>query len=179
MMLTADRIRALFILLNSELERRDIRGEVYLAGGAVMCLVFNARPATIDVDALLVPAAELRAAASIVAAHEGLPEHWLNDAVKGFLSPAGGYETFEDLSHLRIYVPHAGYLLAMKCLALRLGEESQDLEDVRVLIRVLGVRESGEVESILARYYPFDRYPAKARYVIEELLREEIGDIQP
>ena len=179
MMLTADRIRALFLLLNRELERRDISGEIYLAGGAVMCLVFNARPATRDIDALLRPAAELLNAARIVGANEGLPEHWINDAVKGFLSPHGRYEPFEELSHLRIYVPHTGYLLAMKCLALRLGEESQDLSDVRVLVRALGLRQAGEIEVILAQYYPLDRYPAKARYVIEELLLEGMDESHP
>jgi hypothetical protein len=44
-MLTIERIRELLTLLNRELEHRNIRGEVYLAGGAVMCLVFQARPA--------------------------------------------------------------------------------------------------------------------------------------
>jgi hypothetical protein len=27
-----------------------------------------------------------------------------------------------------------------------------------------------DAESVLARYYPIDRYPARARYVLEELL---------
>jgi hypothetical protein len=88
-MFSVDRIRELFALLNGELARSAVRGEVYLAGGAVMCLVFHARPATKDIDALLVPAAELRAAARSVAEREGLPDGWLNDAVKGFHIPRG------------------------------------------------------------------------------------------
>jgi len=66
-MLTAPRIRELLVALNEELERDNVRGEVFLAGGAVMCLVFHAREATKDVDALFVPAAELRRAAQRVA----------------------------------------------------------------------------------------------------------------
>jgi hypothetical protein len=169
-MLTVQRIEELFALLNQELARSGIRGEVYLAGGAVMCLVFQARPATEDIDALLIPPADLRSAAQAVAANEGLPEDWLNDAVKGYFSANGRFDVFEELSHLRVYVPHPEYLLAMKCLALRLGEEFQDLDDVKVLIRVLGIRTSAEAESILARYYALERYPAKARYVLEELI---------
>ena len=83
-MFTSQRIHELFEALNSELGQKDIHGEVYLAGGAVMCLVFHAREATKDIDALLVPASELRNAAKVVAALQGLPDGWLNNAVKDF-----------------------------------------------------------------------------------------------
>jgi hypothetical protein len=169
-MLTTQRIRDLFASLNEELARRRVRGEAYLAGGAVMCLVFQARPATKDIDAMLVPAAEMRAAAHAVAVREDIPVDWLNDAVKGFFSERGSFEVFEELSNLRIYVPHPGYLLAMKCLAMRLGEEFQDVGDIAVLIRELGIRTLAEAESVLGQYYDAGRYPAKTRYVLEELL---------
>ena len=58
MMLTVERIRQLFAALNDELTYKGVQGELYLAGGAVMCLVFQAREATKDIDALLVPASE-------------------------------------------------------------------------------------------------------------------------
>src|SRR6478672_4284652 len=105
-MLTAARIRELLEALNRELASESIRGELYLAGGAVMCLVFHAREATKDIDALLVPAAELRQAAQRVAAREDLPEGWLNDAVKGFFSADGRFEIYQEFSHLRVFSPH-------------------------------------------------------------------------
>ena len=144
-MLTVERIPELLTLLNRELERRNVPGEVYLARGAVMCLVFRARPATKDIDALMVPPAEIRDAARAVARAEDLPEGWLNDAAKAFFSAPGRFEVFEDLSHLRVYVPNTDYLFAMKCLALRLGEEFQDLDD---------------------------RHPVRTHYILEELLNE-------
>jgi hypothetical protein len=57
-----------------------------------MCLAFRAREATKDVDALLVPAAEIRRAAREIAQREDLPEGWLNDSVKGFFSEHGRFE---------------------------------------------------------------------------------------
>jgi hypothetical protein len=171
-MLTAARIRQLLEALNAELALEAVRGELFLAGGAVMCLVFHAREATKDIDALLVPARELRRAAQAVAEREGLPADWLNDAVKGFFSEAGRFEVYVEFSHLRIFVPHPEYLLAMKCMAMRLAEEFQDRSDVAVLLKILGLRRMVAAESVLARYYPLDRYPARARYVLEELLED-------
>jgi hypothetical protein len=168
--LTAERIRQLLEALNAELAHESVRGEVFLAGGAVMCLVFHAREATKDIDALLVPAAALRRAAQVVGEREGLPAGWLNDAVKGFFSQAGRFEIYAQLSHLRIFVPHPEYLLAMKCLAMRLGEEFSDRSDIAVLLKALNLTRMADAEEVLARYYPLDRYPAKARYVLEELL---------
>jgi hypothetical protein len=53
---------------------------------------------------------------------------------------------------------------------MRLGEESQDLADVRILIRSIGLQTLTEAELILGRYYALERYPAKTRYILEELL---------
>jgi hypothetical protein len=94
----------------------------------------------------------------------------INDAVKGFFSQAGRFEIYEEMSHLRIFAPHPEYLLAMKCLAMRLGEEFKDREDVALLLRMLDIRQLQDAEAALARYCPLERYPAKARYVPEELL---------
>jgi hypothetical protein len=138
-MLSADRIAQLLLLLNAELAADGVRGELYLAGGAVMCLVFHARSATKDIDALLVPAAELRRAAERVAAREELPPDWINDAVKGFFSESGRFDVYANYSHLQVFAPHPEYLLAMKCLAIRLGEEFRDRDDIQVLLQLLNV----------------------------------------
>ena len=55
-------IRRLFDLLNDELCQNNVTGELYLVGGAVMCIVYNARQSTQDLDAFFHPAEEIRAA---------------------------------------------------------------------------------------------------------------------
>ncbi len=168
--LTAADIQRLFGLLNAELTATGVHGEVYLVGGAVMCLVFDARPATRDVGALFRPAELVGQAAARVAAAAGVPVSWLNDAVKGYLSPRGDFDPYLELSHLRVFVALPAYLLAMKCAAMRLGEEFHDMDDVRYLLRYLNITSAVEALAVVARYYDEVRLPPKTRLALEELL---------
>ena len=163
-------IDRLFQLLEQELAGRGVVAELHVVGGAVMCLALDAREATRDVDALFKPAAEVRAAAARVAARAGVPEDWLNDAVKGFLCARGEFRPYLELPHLRVFVAEPHYLLAMKCVAMRLGAEFHDLDDVRYLLRHLGVRSSAEALAIVTRYFDEERIPLKARLALEEML---------
>lgn len=135
-----------------------------------MCLAFRTRDATRDVDALFEPSLAVLEAALRVAERERVPESWLNDAVKGYTSDRGTFEPFLELPHLRILRATTEYMLAMKCLAMRVGEGFHDEEDVRYLLRNLGLRGVADAEVILARYYPLERYPGKALAALRELL---------
>jgi len=168
--LTRADIRRLLDLLNEELRQSKTHGELYLVGGAVMCLAYDARPSTLDVDAYFRPVAEVRRAAARAAARRGLPADWLNDAVKGYLSPEGDFAPFLELDHLRVMVAEPQYLLAMKCLAMRIGAEFHDEDDVRYLLRHLDVRSYDQAVGILEKYYPLERFPQKTLYALEELL---------
>ncbi len=154
-------IRRLFGLLNDELRQADTVGEVFLVGGAVMCMVYDARPSTRDVAAVFRPAATVREAASRAAVKAGIDDRWLNDGVKGFISAQGEVAPFLELDHLKVMAAQPEYLLAMKCLALRIGTEFHDEQDVRFLLRLLDVRSYDEALRIVTKYYPLDRFPQK------------------
>jgi hypothetical protein len=168
--LASQDIRRLFDLLNAALRREGIEGELFVVGGAVMCLAYAARPSTQDVDALFRPARQIRLAAARVAVEAGLPPDWLNDGVKGFLSGRGDFARFLELDHLRVMVAQPEYLLAMKCLALRIGPEFHDEDDVRYLLRHLDIRTYEHAVAVMTRYYPIERFPQKTLYALAELL---------
>jgi hypothetical protein len=163
-------IERLLSELNVQLGSMKVRGEIYLVGGAVMCLVYEARAATRDLDALFKPTKQLRAAAAKVAAENDLPESWLNDAVKGFFSEHGTFNAYLELDHLVVFTASAEYLLAMKCLSARIGEEFHDIDDIRYLLRYLNLTHAADAKQVLERYYPIDRFPQKTLYLLEELL---------
>ena len=95
--------------LSQELGKRGVFGELNIVGGTAMVLVFQARSATKDVDAIFEPAAEMRSAAAAVGEQLGLPGDWLNDAAKGFLSANADFVPLEslDMAHLRVQAPTA------------------------------------------------------------------------
>jgi hypothetical protein len=170
--LTSEQIEELFAALDAELRALDVVGEVHVVGGAVLCLVFHARPSTRDVDAHFQPTQKIRQAAARVAAAHGLPEAWLNDAAKGFLSEKGEYRLFLERPNLRVFMAQPEYLLAMKCLAFRLGAEFHDEADVRFLLRLLNIERYATALEIITGYYPLERFPQKALYALEEILGE-------
>ena len=167
-MLSGDRIRELFAALDRELARRSVVGEVGLLGGAVMCLVFQARDSTKDVDALFAPTREIHDAVLAVARAFGIPDDWLNDAATGFVVSSPPRIQGLDLLNLRVWAPTADYMLAMKCVSARF--DTHDADDVAFLIRHLGLATPDEVFERITRYYPHGRVPPRTRFLVEELL---------
>jgi hypothetical protein len=163
-------IRRLFELLNEELGRSGTRGELYVVGGAVMCLAYSARPSTQDVDAWFQPSKTIRDAAARVAKRAKVPTDWLNDSVKGYQSDKGNFAPFLQFDHLSVLVAQPKYLLAMKCLAMRIGTEFHDEDDIRFLLRLLEIRTPEQALAIIGEYYPKERVPQKTLYALEDLL---------
>jgi hypothetical protein len=159
--------------LNDELKKVAVRGDVYLAGGAVMCLAFETRDSTRDVDATFRPSSEVRTAALAVAEREGVPDNWLNDAVRSYVSETPSFTQFLELSNLRVFCADARYMLAMKCLAMRIGEGFRDEEDVRYLLRHLGIERYEDALDVIGRYYAVAEFPATALAALRELTRHD------
>lgn len=168
--LTQSDLRRLLELLNDELRTSGTEAELFLVGGAVMCLAYAVRPSTQVVDAVFRPMGPVREAAARLGARAGLRPDWLNDGVKGFMGGQGDFVPFLELDHLRVMVAQPAYLLAMKCVAMRIGAEFHDEEDVRYLLRNLEVRSYEQALAIIGRYYPLERFPQKTLYALAELL---------
>ena len=164
--MTAEEIKQYLTELNEELRLMDIKGEVSPYGGAVMFLVFEARPATKDDDAVFRPTKEIRTAIHLIAERHGLADDWLNDGVKGYVVNHPEKILF-DLSNLKVFVPEPDYLLAMKAISARV--DTFDQTDVKTLIGKLNLKTPDEVFDIVEKYYPRQQIKPATQYFIEEL----------
>lgn len=175
--LTREQILAALEALSDELGRQNVTGEICLFGGTVMVLAFTARITTKDVDAIFHPAKIMRELARRIAEARHLPTGWLNDGVKGYVSAR--HETvpgnLPQFPHLRLTMPVPEYLLAMKCMAARMGGttgEPSDVADILFLVRRLKLKSAQEVLDVVGQYYPANRIPVKTQYLVEGLFEE-------
>ena len=168
-MLSRETIRKLFEKLNEMLKEKGERAEIGIVGGTVMCLVFNAREATRDVDAIFHPTKIVRQLAKKLGEQEGMGPDWLNDGAKAYI--LGEFDKTEvmNLSHLRVWSPCAEYMLAMKCISARW--DSNDKHDVVFLIRYLKLKKPKEVFRLIEKYYPKKMIPPKTQFLVEEILQ--------
>lgn len=160
-------------MLSEKLRQRNVKGEICLYDGAVMCLVYDARPSTKDVDAIFQPAEIIRDAAREIAAEYGLPDDWLNDGVKGFLVEHPK-SVFLNLPHLTVMVADPEYLLAMKALSARI--DATDGPDIVFLIKALKITTIEEVFNIIEAYYPDRIIRPATQFFLEELFGERAND---
>ena len=170
--MTKDEIVHYLECLSGFLEQKGVVGEIVLFGGAAMVLAHQARISTKDVDAVFVPKSEIHEAAERVERLHGAPEKWLNDAVKGFLSGSPETHLFYDWPGLKVYVAGPEYLLAMKCLSMRLGRDQADLDDIRFLMAHLGIQRAEQVLDLVEKYYPVQQILPKTRFALEELCQD-------
>lgn len=165
-MLKGDQIIKYLEELNQALKVMGVTGEVCIYGGAVMCLVFKSRPATMDVDAVFEPSRKIRDAADVIAESNGLKKDWLNDGVKGFIVKHGQKILF-NWSNLKVYYPEPEYLLAMKAMASRV--DTTDKKDIQFLIKELELKSADEVFRIIEKYYRKNQIKPATQYFIMEL----------
>jgi predicted nucleotidyltransferase len=158
--------------LNEKLQQKGILADMHLYGGAVMCLAFNARAGTNDIDAVFIPKMEVYHAAQEVAEELDLSPNWLNDGVKGFLSENDEVTPFESLSNLRIYAASSEYMFAMKALACR-TENENEMQDIKFLLSRMNITTLAQAKEIIYKYYPANRILPKTYYALEELLWTE------
>jgi hypothetical protein len=151
-------------------------------GGSCLMLVSNFRVTSQNVDA--VAATDqifIDKVAKDIAAAKSWPDDWLNDGVRTYLSPNVDppadhelYATYpsEARPGLRVYVPTAEYMLAMKLMALRIDDISggKDKDDIVNLLQIVDIKSKNELITFAAQYYPEARVSAKLLLASDQLI---------
>jgi hypothetical protein len=177
--LDAARVRALFQELSDRLQSRGVQAQLFVVGGAAMALAYQPGRLTRDVDALFIPAPEVRLAAEEVSAAHGLEPDWLNDAAKGFLpGPDEHPATVFESEALLVQVPSPEYLLAMK---LHASRDERDLDDAATLFSTLGYNTAQQAINLLERTYPVGQLLPRHRYIVDDVVQRarHLADRRP
>jgi hypothetical protein len=159
--------------LGDELTQRGVRGQVFVVGGAAMALAYSTRRVTRDIDAVFEPKAVIYEAARKVAEDLGLPEDWLNDAAKAFMpGPDEDPRPIPEIEGIEITTASPRYLLAMKLMATRIGEDDEDIE---VLLEQCEIKDIQQALDLFERMYPAREPPVKSRLFLEAVFEGRAG----
>ena len=151
--------------------------ELAIYGGALFTILYESRLSTKDVDAIARPAEITRKLAARVASEQDLPDNWLNDDCRVFLSHCGEHRSLDSLNlgkNIRPTAPTAAYLLALKLRACRqpLPGYEGDRADIRFLLEKMRIQSSGEAKAILQRFFPEDALTQGAENFVGDILDE-------
>jgi hypothetical protein len=155
--------------LAGRLDRRGLRANLYIIGGAAMAMLFDDRRATRDIDSVVLSGhgpliEEVRAMARI---HD-LPSTWLNEQASVYVSAVGdpNQSTVFDHPALSVAAASAEHLLAMKVSAGR----ASDVGDIKALLSILRIDSVAQVEAVLADVFPDSALSDRARLIVEDIL---------
>ena len=160
-----------FDIMNNKLKERNISAYINVYGGAVMCLVFNSRDNTKDIDAIFKPESVIKEIAVDMAEEYNLNKDWFNDEIKLFRPEITHNKLFKSWSNLKLYVPSAEYMFALKCYSARFGK-SKDIEDIMFLIKYLKINSFAQAAGIIEGFFDLNQIRGEVR----EFLLEELGD---
>ena len=175
------------------------RGEtldVAIYGGSALMLASNFRYASEDVDARVIDRpwpAWLTEAVARIGRELALDDQWFNDEVLFHLSQQASdgadhveFGTFPRGAAevgLRVFVPTAEYMLALKLKAMRVLDPlkgSQEAADIRNLMRVVGVEAPAEAVAVMARFFPRSASsPERQLFLLRRLPGGEDGHDAP
>nr|WP_316653809.1 hypothetical protein [uncultured Gellertiella sp.] len=168
--------------------------DILVYGGSALMAASNFRFATADVD--IAPLGDQKPAwfdevVAGIADDLGFreKENWLNDAIDVHLSRLASldrdhwcYGTFPrggEVCGLRVYVPTADYMLALKLKAMRVLDPlkgPQEKEDIQNLLRVNRVVDIDGAMAILARYFPRSAGHDDKRFLLRHLFSFDVAE---
>ena len=155
--------------LAGRLERRNVRAQVYIVGGAAMSLAFDRRRTTHDVDARIEAGhGALVEAVQEIARERGLPGTWLNEQATSTMpkAPDTRARTVYDSPWLTITGASAEHILAMKLEAAR----ETDRGDIETLVEYLKIRTVTEGMQVHEELFPESGRRSRAEQILRAAL---------
>ena len=166
--------------------------EMAVYGGSALMLAANFRFGSEDVDIAALDPPWPNWPQDIVerlAEENGWSRDWLNDSVAFHLRPLatasdhiafGTFPRNSDAPGLRVFVPTAEYMLALKLKASRINDPAkgaQEVADILNLAKAIGIASPEEALGILAKFFPKSGLNAeKQRFLLKHIWNRDTHD---
>jgi hypothetical protein len=131
------------------------------------------RRSTADIDAVLLPAAPVRAMAATMAVERDLPADWLNDAAVAYV-PLVGLSDWHEIFRVGDVTVSVGSVLMLLAMKLRANRGRRDTDDIEYLLGECGVTSVEDAQEIYERL-PF--WARKRRTSSATAVRQAEGDL--
>ena len=184
--LDKEKIEHALMLMGEKAVKQGIKVEVSIYGGCALTMSMNLRNSTKDVDAVFEKDKEkVKELAQKVGEELGMPNDWFNDAMKGYLSKEDNWNKIkfknypsDEHAGLTVMMPTPEYMLALKCIDIRISE-SKDVEDVKKLAKICGLKSANEAMEILESFYDGSLIKPKTIFALEEIFEKGLPTTVP
>jgi hypothetical protein len=167
--LNRDEMESALTDLADQLNARNVKAKIYLVGGAVMVLAFDARFATGDIDGAVYPTDDVLAVAAEIGERRGLGAEWLNNSAQQFIPifKEPNWQPILKAGNVEIVAADERSMLAMK---MRAGRGSRDRPDISFLVKRCGITSVAEALELYEEFFPEDPLPDRALPLLDEAI---------
>lgn len=171
--LSRDEIESALAELADKLNARNVKAKIYLVGGAVMVLAFDARFTTGDIDGSIYPTDDVLAVAAEIGESRGLGSEWLNNRASQFVPvfKEPDWQPILRAGNVEIVAADERSMLAMK---MRAGRGSRDRLDINFLVKRCGITSITEALELYEEFFPKDPLPDRTLPLLDEAI-EALG----
>lgn len=155
--------------LADELNARNVKAKIYVVGGAVMVLAFDARFTTGDIDVSIHPTDDVLAVAAEIGERRGLGAEWLNNRASQFVPvfKEPNWQPVLKSGNVEVVAADERSMLAMK---LRAGRGSRDRLDIKFLVKKCGITSVAEALELYKEFFPEDPLPDRTLPLLDEAI---------
>jgi hypothetical protein len=152
--LNRDEMESALAELADQLNARNVKAKIYLVGGAVMVLAFDARFTTGDIDGSIHPTDDVLAVAAEIGARRGLDAEWLNNSAQQFIPifKEPNWQPILKSGNVEIVAADERSMLAMK---MRAGR---------------GITSVAEALELYEEFFPEDPLPDRTLPLLDEAI---------
>lgn len=184
MNLTTEKIESAFNILGAKAIEAGRIIDIGVYNGSSVMIAYDLRYPTKVVDVIFDNDKNcVRQLVAETALALDLPSDWLTNKVSEITQESyeatqikfGSYPS-QTQAGLRVFMSGPAYFFAMKCIEIRSGASSLDVEEVKRVTRICNIKSVNEAMMIMESFYPAGKLSPQTSLAMEEIFRVVVFD---